>query len=68
MHQNNHDQPKAPSDRSRRHCEMFTDKNDAREKSYIRVKNDIGSKEQMIVVWIKLVADETEFITDLVCG
>lgn len=56
----------------RKETKMFTDKNDALrdngEKYYIRVKNDIGSKEQMIVVWIKLVADKTEFITDLVIG
>ena len=56
----------------RTETKMFTDKNDALrdqgEKYYLRVKNDIGSKEQTVVVWIMLSADKAEFITDLVIG
>lgn len=56
----------------RKETKMFTDKNDDLrehgESYFIRVKNDIGSKEEMIVLWIKLVADKKEFITDLKIG
>lgn len=38
------------------------------ESYYTRVKNDVGSKEQIVVVWIKLVSDHQEFITDLKLG
>lgn len=56
----------------RKETKTFADKNetlrDQGEKYYVRVKNDIGSKEQLVVVWIKLVADKNEFITDLKIG
>jgi hypothetical protein len=51
---------------------LFAEKNEALreggEAHYVRVKNDIGSKEQIVVVWIKFVSDKAEFITDLVLG
>ena len=50
----------------------FADKNeslrDQGEKYFVRVKNDIGSKEQTVVIWIKIDCDKAEFITDLVIG
>lgn len=52
--------------------EIFADKNDALrdqgEKYFVRVNNDIGAKEQTVVVWIMIAADKAEFITDLVIG
>jgi hypothetical protein len=56
----------------RKETKMFADKNDALrdqgESFFVRVKNDIGSREQMLVIWIKLAADRQEFVTDLVIG
>lgn len=38
----------------------------ARGESYfVRVKNDIGSKEKMVVVWTKSSSEKNEFLTDL---
>eukprot|EP00804_Cyclotella_cryptica_P008530 CCRYP_007531-RA/>CCRYP_007531-RA protein AED:0.05 eAED:0.04 QI:0/0/0/1/0.33/0.25/4/0/510 len=50
----------------------FAEKNDLLreqgESYYLRVKNDISSKEQVVVLWVKLVAHKDEFITDLKLG
>lgn len=47
----------------------FKSKNEAcraRGESYfVRVKNDIGSKEKMVVIWIKVTSQKDEFLTDL---
>ena len=39
---------------------------DSGESCFIRVKNDIGSKENIVVIWIKLLSERSEFMTDLV--
>ena len=36
------------------------------ESYYVRVKNDVGSKEKMIVLWKKLSSNKDEFISDIV--
>ncbi|KAL7555224.1 hypothetical protein ACHAWF_018875 [Thalassiosira exigua] len=33
---------------------------------FVRLKNDVGSKEKMVVVWMKTSTDKDEFITDIV--
>jgi Ca2+-binding EF-hand superfamily protein len=35
---------------------------------FVRAKNDIGSKNEMIVIWYKLVSNKDEFMTDIVLG
>mmetsp|Transcript_40343 Transcript_40343/g.84407 ORF Transcript_40343/g.84407 Transcript_40343/m.84407 type:complete len:505 (-) Transcript_40343:57-1571(-) len=35
------------------------------ESYFVRVKNDIGSKEKMIVIWKKVSSEKEEFLTDL---
>ena len=35
---------------------------------FVRVKKDIGSKNEMVVLWYKVVSDKDEFITDIVLG
>lgn len=54
----------------REETDIFKKKNEAcraRGESYFtRVKNDIGSKEKMVVLWIKISSDKSEFLTDIV--
>ncbi len=43
-------------------------RHDRGEAHYERVKNDVGSKDKLVVVWIKMLSERTEFMTDLVLG
>ena len=36
------------------------------ESYFVRVKNDVGSKEKMVVLWKKLSSNKDEFISDIV--
>ena len=36
------------------------------ESYFVRVKNDVGSKEKMIVLWKKLSSNKDEFISDII--
>ena len=53
----------------RNEANEFKSKNEAcraRGESYfVRVKNDIGSKEKMVVIWIKVTSQKDEFLTDI---
>lgn len=47
----------------------FKAENDARraqgEPYFVRVKNDIG-KEKLVVIWVKLTSDRSDFLTDII--
>ena len=54
----------------KRETNAFTAQNEARrargESCFVRVKNDIGSKEKMVVIWKQVSPIKDEFITDIV--
>jgi len=54
----------------RKECTAFKEKNDSRralgESYFVRVKNDIGSKEKMVIIWKKMSVKKDDFLTDLV--
>jgi len=54
----------------KKETKAFTSQNEAArakgESYFIRVKNDVGSKEKMVVLWKKLSSNKDEFISDIV--